>query len=107
MGLYSNGLMKMDPMYGQIMYNCWLSNAFKLRLGHNPKIFLVEIKRVRGMDIAEHIMRSAKVIPTSRVKARCKHLLIIILRLGKVLKRVVEERRERRMVGKRMILLLM
>ena len=46
MGLYyTHGQMIMDPTYGQISYNCCLSNAFKLKLGHNPKIFLVEIKR--------------------------------------------------------------
>jgi hypothetical protein len=47
--------------------------------------------------------------PASRVKARCEQLLIIIHPLWKVLKRVEErvKRRERRMVGKRMILVLM
>jgi hypothetical protein len=106
MGLYTNGQMITDPIYGQISYNCCLSNAFKLKLGHDPKIFLVEMKRATGKEIAEHVIRPAKVIPASRVKARCAQLLIIIHRLWKVLTRV-EERRERRMVGKRMILVLM
>jgi len=44
MGLYINGQMIMDPIYGQIWYNCCLSKAFKLKLGHNPKIILVESK---------------------------------------------------------------
>ena len=57
-------------------------------------------------QITKHVIRHAKVIPTIRVKARCAQLLITIPRLWKVLNRV-EERRERRMVGKRMILVLM
>jgi hypothetical protein len=43
MGLYSNRQMIMDPIYGQISFNCCLSEAFKLKLGHNPKILLVEM----------------------------------------------------------------
>jgi len=46
------------------------------------------------------------VIPACGVKARCAQLLIITHRLWKVLK-MVEERRERRMVGKRIILVIM
>jgi len=106
MGLYTNGQMIVDPIYGQISYNCCLSNAFKLKLGHDRKRFLVKIKRATGKEIAKHIIRPVKVIPTSRVKATCVQLLIIIYRFWKVQKRV-EERRERRMVGKRMILILM
>jgi hypothetical protein len=45
-------------------------------------------------------------MPASHIKARCAQLLIIIHRLWKVLTRV-EERRERRMVGKGMRLVLM
>jgi hypothetical protein len=106
MGLYTNGHMIMDPIYRQIWYNCCVSNAFKLKLGHDPKIFLVEMMRATGNDIAKHVIRPAKVIPASRVTARCAQLLIIIHRLWKVLTRV-EESRERRMVGKWMILVLM
>jgi len=106
MGLYTNEEMITDPIYGQISYNWCLSNAFKLKLGHHPKIFLVEMKRATWKEIAEHIIRPAKVIPASHGKARGAQLLIIIHRHWKVLKRV-EERRETRMVGKRMILVLM
>jgi len=67
---------------------------------------LVEIKRATEKAVAEHVIRPAKVIPACRAKARCAQLLIITHRLWKVLKRV-EERRERRMVGKKMILVLM
>jgi len=80
MGSYTNEQMITDPIYGQISYNCWLSNAFKLKLGHDLKIFLVEMKRATGKEIAEHITRPAKVIPASRVKARCAQLLMIIPR---------------------------
>ena len=62
--------------------------------------------RATGKQIAEHIRRPVKEIPASHVKARCVQLPVIIHGLWKVLKRV-EERRERRMVGKRKILLLM
>jgi hypothetical protein len=47
-----------------------------------------------------------KVILANSIKARCAELLIIIHRHCKVLKRV-EERRERRMVGQRIILVTM
>jgi hypothetical protein len=58
-----------------------------------------------GKEIAEHVIRSAKVIPACCVKARCAQQLIILHRLWKVLSRG-NERRERRMEGKRMILVL-
>jgi hypothetical protein len=45
-----------DCLSGQISYNSSLSNAFKLRLGHDVKLFLVEMKAARGKDIAEHII---------------------------------------------------
>jgi len=106
MGLYTNGEMIMNPIYGQICNNCCLSKGFKSKLGHNPKIFLLEIQRGTEKEFGEHIIRLTKVIPAGRVKARCAQLLIIKQRLWKVPKRV-EERRERMMVGQRMILVLM
>ena len=81
-----------DPIYGQISYNCCPSNALKLKAGHNPAIFLVKMKRATGKEIAENIIRPAKVIPASRVKARYGQLLIIIHRHWKVQKRVEERR---------------
>jgi hypothetical protein len=51
-------------------------------------------------------MRLAKVIPASRVQAWCTQLVIITHRLWKTLKRVAE-RRQRRMVGKIVIYVLM
>lgn len=106
MGWYTQGQMIMDPIFGQISYNCWLSKAFKLNLGHNPKPFFVEINRPTEKEIAEHVIGPTKVIPACHVKARCAYLLIIIHRFWKVLERV-EERRGRRMVGKTMIPILM
>jgi hypothetical protein len=73
------------------------------------KIYLVEMFRAAGKEIPEHGIRPTKVISTSHVKARHEQLQIIIHRLCKVQKRVEEseKRRERRMVSKRMILVLM
>jgi len=109
MGIYKHRQMINDHIYGQISYNCCLSNAFKLKHGHHVNIFVVEIMRATGKEIAEHVIRPTKVIRASRINARCEQLLIIIHRLWKVLKRVEEgeKRRERRMVGMRMILVLM
>jgi len=109
MGLYTHGQMINDPMYGQISYNGCLSNALKLKLGHNVKIFLVEMKRVTGKEIAEHRIRLTKVFPASHLKASHQQLSIIRHRLWQVLKRLEEreKRRERRMVGKRMTIILM
>jgi hypothetical protein len=70
MGIYKYGKMIKDPIYGQFSYNCCLSNAVKLQLGHNLKIFVVEMKRATGKEIAEHIIRLTKVI------------LLAVLRLG-------------------------
>jgi len=36
-----------------------------LKLGHNVQLFLVEMKAATGKDIAEHVIRPAKVIPAS------------------------------------------
>ena len=109
MDIYKHQQMINDPIYGQISYNCCLSNAFKLKLGHNVKIFVVEMMGATGKEIAEHVIRLTKVIRTSRVKARREQLQIIINRLWNVLKRVEqrEKRCKRRMVGMRMILILM
>ena len=72
------------------------------------KIFVIEMMRVTGKEIADHVIRPTTAICASHVKARREKLLIIILRHWKVLKRVEEKekRRERRMEGTRMILVL-
>jgi hypothetical protein len=56
MGLYKQWQIMKDPPYDQVSYNSSLSNAFKLKLGHNVKLFLIEMKAVTGKDIAEHVM---------------------------------------------------
>ena len=63
MGIYKHREMINDPIYRQISYNCCLSNAFKLKVGHNVKIFVVEIMRETGKETAEHIIRPTKIIP--------------------------------------------
>jgi hypothetical protein len=67
MGLYAPGQMMNDPLYGQTSYNSSLSNALKLKLGHNVRLFLREMKAAAGKDIAENIIRAAKAIPASPV----------------------------------------
>jgi len=63
MGLYTHGQMINNPIYGQISYNCCFSNTFKLKLGHNVKIFRVKMMRATGKETAEHVIRPTKVIP--------------------------------------------
>jgi hypothetical protein len=48
--------MIMDHIYGQISFNCSHPQAFKLKLGQNLVLFLVEIRRAAGKDIAKHII---------------------------------------------------
>ena len=62
MGIYKHGQLINDPIYGQISYNCCLSNGFKLKLGHNVKIHVVEMIRATRKETAEHITRPTKVI---------------------------------------------
>jgi len=78
MGIYKHGQMIKDQIYGQISYNCCLSNAFKLKLGHNVKICVVQMMRATGKEIAEHVIRPTKVIRASRVMTRREQLLISV-----------------------------
>jgi len=77
-----------DPIYGQILYNCCLSNAFKLKLGHNEMIFGLEMMKKPGVGDCQAHNWNEKGNSTSRVQATREQLLIIIHRLSKVLKRV-------------------
>ena len=61
--LCTNNYMSMHHMYGQISFNSCLSNAFKLKLGHNVNIFVVEMMRATGKEMAEYVIRPTKVIP--------------------------------------------
>jgi len=63
MGIYKYGRMINDLIYGQISYNCCLSNAFKLKLGHNEEIIVVDMMKATGQETAEHVIRPTKVIP--------------------------------------------
>jgi hypothetical protein len=67
---------------------------------------LTEIDWATGKKIAKHQIRLAKVIPGSGIGTSCAQLLIIINGDSNDPK-MVEERRERRMVGKRLIVVLM
>jgi hypothetical protein len=63
MGIYKHRQMINVPIYGQISYNCCLSNTFKLKLGHNVKIFVVEMMPATGKETTKHVIRPTKVIP--------------------------------------------
>jgi hypothetical protein len=65
MRLYAIGQVMHNQLCGQISYNIALSNGFKSALEYNLKLFLVEMKAATRKDIAEHVIRLAKVIPAS------------------------------------------
>jgi len=81
MGIHTPRQTMNDPLYGQIPCNSSLSNAFMLKQGHNVKLFLVEMKTATGKDIAEHIIRPARVILTSLVTVSYAPQPISIFRL--------------------------
>jgi hypothetical protein len=100
MGLYAPGQMMNDLLYGQTSYNSSLSNALKLKLGHNVKLFLVEMKAATGKDIAEHVIRLAKLIPACLVGVSYVPLLLIIVRLRRYPIKMTEWWMRRQLVGK-------
>jgi len=106
MGLYALGQLMNDHLYRQNSYNSSLSNAFKLKLGHDLKLFLAEMKAATGNNIAEHIIRPVKLIPASLVLVSHTALLIHILRGGREPMKM-KEWWMRRQVGKRLIVVLM
>jgi hypothetical protein len=69
-----------DRLYVQISSHSFLSNAFKMKMRHNVKRFLVEMKAATGKDIAEHVIRPVKVIPAYLTPVSYAPLLICILR---------------------------
>jgi len=107
MGLYTPGQMLNDPLYGQISYNSSVSNAFKLKLGHNVQLFLVEMKAATGKDIAERIIRPAKVIPASLDMVSYAPLPIGIYRLQRYPMKMKEWWMRMQQVGKRLTVVLM
>jgi len=106
MGLYAPGQIMNDPSYGQISYNSSLSNAFKLKLGHDVKLFLVDMKAATGTNIAEHVRKPAKVIPASLVTVSYAPLPISISRHWRYPMKM-KEWWMRRQVGTRLIVLIM
>jgi len=68
MGLYTPRQMMNDPVHGHISYNSSLSYPFKLKLVHNLKQSLVQMKAAKGKDKVEHVIRPAKVIPTTLLR---------------------------------------
>jgi len=106
MGRSAPGQMMNNPLYSQISYNSSLSNAFKLKLGPNVKLFLVEMKAATGKDIAEHVVRPAKGIPANLDMVCYAILPISILGLRRDPMKM-NEWWMRRQVGKKMIVVLM
>jgi len=62
-----------DHLYGQIWYDSSISNPMKLRLQYNLKLFSVEMQAATGNDIARHVIRPAKVIPTALLQLVMPH----------------------------------
>ena len=106
MGLYAPGQMMNDPLYGQLSYDSSLSYMFKLKLGHNVKQLLIELKEATGKDIAQHEMRAAKIIPARLVTVSYAPLLVSILQL-RMYSMKMKEWQRRRQVQKRLTVVLM
>ena len=79
MGLYTPRQMMNNPLYGQISYNSSLSNAFKLKLRHDVKLFVVQMKAATRKNIAKHVMGPANVIPTNLVTVCSAHYYSVYL----------------------------
>jgi hypothetical protein len=107
MGLYAPGHLMNDLVYGRISYHSSLSNAFKLKQEHIVKPFLVEMKAATGKNIAEHVLRPAKVIPASLVMVSCAPLQISIIRLRSYPMKMKEWWMKRPQEGKRLTVVLM
>ena len=70
------------------------------------KLFLVEMKAATGKDIVQHVIRPMKVIPSTLVVVIYAPLLIRIPRLRREAMKM-EERWMRRLVGKRLIVVIL
>jgi len=106
MGLYAPGQMMNDTLYGQISFNSSLSNAVKMKPRHNVKLFSVEMKAAIEKDIAEHVMRLAKVIPSSQVTVSYAPPLTRIFGLCRDPMKM-KEWSMRRLVGERLTVVVM
>jgi hypothetical protein len=65
MGRYKHEQKINDHMDDQILFNCCLSNDFKLQLGHNQKTVVIEKMRATGKEIAKHIIRLIELLPVA------------------------------------------
>jgi hypothetical protein len=106
LGLNTLGQTINDCLSVYISYNSYLSNAFKLKLERDGKLFLIEMKVVTGKDIAEHVIRPVKAIPYSHVPVLYAPLLIRIVGLRRELMKM-KARCMRRKVGKRLTVVIM
>jgi len=93
--LYCNWITMNDPIHAQISYNCFVSNTFKLEVGYNLMIFLVEMGIATGRVIEERLIGPTKVISASHVNASSTQLRTIRYRVWKVVERL-EDWSERR-----------
>jgi hypothetical protein len=107
MGFYAPGQTMNDRLSGQISYNSSLSNAFKLKLGHNVKLLLEEMKTATGKDIVEHVIRPVKIIPASLFPVSYAPLLIRIIRLRREPMKMKECWMRSQQVGKRQTVVIM
>jgi len=73
---YASRQLMYCPIYGQISFNCCVSNVFILKLGYNLKQLMLEKKAATGNDIVEYESRQHKVITTSHIPAGSVPLLV-------------------------------
>jgi hypothetical protein len=83
MGIYKHGQIMNNSIYGQISYNCCLSNAFKLKLGHNVMIFVIEMMRATGKETAEYVIRPTKVIPLAVLRLDMSNCYSLYIDFGR------------------------
>jgi len=106
MGSYTPGQMMNDCLNGEISYNSSLSNTFRLKLAHNVKQCLAEMKAATRKVMAEHVISYTKVIPASLVTFSYDPLLHSILGLRRDLMKM-KLQWMRSQVGKRLIVVLL
>jgi len=106
MGLYPPVQILNDPVYSQTQYNSCLSDVFKLKQGYNYKLFWIEMKAATGKDIAEHLIRPAKLLPAHLVLLSYAQLLLMIVRLQRNRMKIYDLQM-RRHAGERLVVGLM
>jgi len=103
---YTDGSLMNNPIYDQTLYNCGFSNTFKWKLGHNVKVFLVELQVVIEKNDGEYVIWPAKLVPTSLIQARNANQLVISLRRYNV-QRKIPQWRVIRMMSQRLVVVLL